>query len=292
MNKYEEYGMPKLSVAMITYNEETRIRGALESVKWADDIVVVDARSTDRTVEIARTYTDRVIVRDWLGFVAQKNFALDQTRHEWVLSIDADERLSPALQKEVRRLCNAEIVADAYYVPRRAYFLGRWITHSGWYPDYKIRLFRKTHGRWQGGTVHESVQVSGTVRYLQEDLLHYPYRDLSHNLHTINRYSTFGAEKLSMAGKRAHWYDMTLRPALTFLKKYLLRQGFRDGYQGLFIAILTSYANFAKYAKLWERQRTPHSTAIPREVPDEHQDRIAEANMSGVVNRPATGEKM
>lgn len=248
--------MPKLSVAIITYNEEERIQAALESVKWADDIVVVDARSTDRTVEIAHAYTDRITVRDWPGFVAQKNFALDQTRYEWVLSLDADERVSPALQEEIQRLCRSGMTADAYYVPRRAYFLGRWIRHSGWYPDYKLRLFRKTHGRWQGGAVHESVHVTGTVQYFQSDLLHYPYCDLAHNLQTIDRYSTFGAQKLHAAGRRAHWYDVTVRPAFTFFKKYLLRQGFRDGYPGVFIAVLTSYANFAKYAKLWELQNS------------------------------------
>jgi glycosyltransferase involved in cell wall biosynthesis len=259
--------MPKLSVMIITYNEEERIQGALESIKWANDIVVVDARSTDRTVEIARGYTDRVIVRDWPGFVAQRNFALDQTRYEWVLSLDADERLSPALQEEIQRLCATQMGADAYYVPRRSHFLGRWIAHSGWYPDYKLRLFRKTCGCWQGGPVHESMHVIGTVQYLQEDLLHYPYRDLAHNMRTINRYSTLGAQKLSTTGKRAHWCDVTLRPILTFLKTYLLRQGFRDGYQGLFIAVLTSYVNFAKYAKLWEFQHTPHGSAACHDMP-------------------------
>jgi glycosyltransferase involved in cell wall biosynthesis len=248
--------MPQLSVAIITYNEEGNIQATLESVKWANDIVVVDAGSTDRTVDIARLYTDRVVVRPWPGYVAQKNFAVDQTYHEWVLCLDADERLSPALQEEIQRLCTTDIPADAYYIPRRAYFLERWIAHSGWYPDYKIRLFRKTRGRWQGGEVHESVHVTGTVRYLQGDLWHYTYCDLAHNMRTINRYSTFGAQKLAAAGKRARWYDLTLRPTLTFLKKYLLRQGFRDGYQGLFIAVLTAYANFAKYAKLWELQQT------------------------------------
>jgi glycosyltransferase involved in cell wall biosynthesis len=246
--------MPKLSVTMITYNEEERIQGALESIKWADDIVVVDAGSTDRTVEMARVYTDRIVVRDWPGFVAQKNFALKQTRYEWVLSLDADERLSPALQEEIQRLCRSGMMADAYYVPRRAYFLGRRIRHSGWYPDYKLRLFRKTCAQWQGGAVHESVRVTGTVQVLHGDLLHHPYRDLTHNLQKINRYSTFGAQTLYEVGKRAHWYDVTLRPACTFLKKYLLRQGFRDGFQGLLIAVLTAHANFAKYAKLWEMQ--------------------------------------
>ena len=253
--------MPKLSVAIITYNEEENIQAALESVKWADDIVVVDAHSTDRTVEFARAYTDRVMVRHWPGYVEQKNFAVGQTCHEWVLCLDADERLSPALQEEIQRLCERGIPADAYYIPRRAYFLDRWIAHSGWYPDYKIRLFRKTRGHWQGGAVHESVHVTGTVHYLRGDLWHYSYRDLAHNMQTIDRYSTFGAQKLAAAGKRAHWYDLTLRPALTFLKKYLWRQGCRDGYQGLFIAILTSYANFAKYAKLWELQHTQRGAA-------------------------------
>jgi glycosyltransferase involved in cell wall biosynthesis len=245
-----------LSVCIITYNEEENIQGALETVKWVDDIVVVDSHSTDRTVTIARAYTERVFVRDWPGFVAQKNFAVEQTRHAWVLNIDADERLSPALQEEIQRLCATGMQADAYYIPRRAYFLDCWIAHSGWYPDYKLRLFRKSQARWHGGDVHESVRVTGTVGYLHSDLWHYTYRDLAHNLQTIDRYSTFGAQQLFAVGKRAHWYDVTLRPALTFVRKYFLCQGFRDGYPGLFIAVLTSYSNFAKYAKLWELQRT------------------------------------
>jgi len=262
--------MPQLSVTIITYNEEANLQEALESVKWADDIVVVDAHSTDRTVEIARAYTDQVLIRAWPGFVAQKNFAVEQTHHEWVLSLDADERLSPALQEEIQGLCRLGMTADAYYVPRRAYFLGRWIAHSGWYPDYKIRLFRKTHGRWQGGAVHESVQVTGVVQYLRGDLLHYPYRDLAHNLQTIDRYSTFGAEKLYAAGRRAHWYDVMLRPAGTFLKKYMLRQGFRDGYQGLLIAGLTAYGNFAKYAKLWELHQAQRRVTVKQHAAGPH----------------------
>jgi glycosyltransferase involved in cell wall biosynthesis len=247
-------------VCIITYNEADNIQGVLDTVKWADDIVVVDACSADRTVEIARSYTERVFVRVWPGFVAQKNFAIEQARHEWVLSLDADERLSPALQEELQRLCATGMQADAYYVARRAYFLGHWITHSGWYPDYKLRLFRKSRARWHGGEVHESVRVTGTVGYLRGDLLHYTYRDLSHNLQTIDRYSTFGAQKLFAAGKRACWYDVTLRPVLTFFKKYLLCRGFQDGYAGLFIAVLTSYSNFAKYAKLWELQQAHRVT--------------------------------
>jgi len=260
--------MAKLSVAIITYNEEENIQHALESVKWADDIVVVDAHSTDRTVEIAHNYTNRVIIRDWPGYVEQKNFVLDQTQYEWVLSLDADERLSLALQEEIRHLCRVGMQADAYYVPRRTYFLDRWIEHSGWYPDYKIRLFHKAHARWRGGKVHESLHVTGTVQYLKGDLLHYAYRNLAHNMQTINRYSSLGAQALAAAGKRAHWYDVTLRPVFTFLKKYVLRQGFRDGYQGFFIAMLTSYANFAKYAKLWELQHTRSGVACLQALSD------------------------
>jgi glycosyltransferase involved in cell wall biosynthesis len=206
-----------------------------------------------------------VFVRAWPGFAAQKNFAVAQARHDWVLSLDADERLSPALQEEIRRLCATGMLLQAagYYMPRRAYFLDRWIAHSGWYPDYKLRLFRKSQAQWHGGEVHESLQVTGSVRYLQSDLWHYTYRDLAHNLQTIDRYSTYGAQQLLAAGKRTRWYDVTLRPALTFVKKYVLRQGFRDGYPGLFIAVLTAYSNFAKYAKLWELQHTRRGTAAP-----------------------------
>ncbi|GIX46466.1 MAG: glycosyl transferase family 2 [Candidatus Tectimicrobiota bacterium] len=247
--------MPPLSVAMITYNEEARLREALESVQWADDIVVVDAGSTDGTVAIATACGARVVVHPWQGFVAQRNLALAQARHEWVLSLDADERLSPALQAEIRQLCATGMQADAYYVPRLSFFLGRWIRHSGWYPNYKIRLFRKSCSVWQGGEVHESLRVQGRLAYLRHPLLHYPYRDLAHNVHTINRYSTLGAQQLHARGRRAHWYDLTLRPLFTFLKKYGLCQGFRDGPPGLVIAAMTAYATFVKYAKLWELQQ-------------------------------------
>ncbi|MBI4639932.1 MAG: glycosyltransferase family 2 protein [Candidatus Tectomicrobia bacterium] len=244
--------MDKISATIITYNEELNIRDALESVAWADEIVVVDSHSQDITLEICKEYTDRIIQHDWSGHIRQKNFAIDQASFPWILSIDADERISPELKEEIEQLRKIGMSMDGYFIPRKAFYLGRWIRHSGWYPDYKVRLFRKEKGRWSGTNPHDSVKLEGEAGYLKGVIEHYSYRDLAHNLDVINRYSTIGAEELHKLGKRTRWHHLVLNPPLTFLKKYLLKQGYRDGIPGFFIAALTAYSAFCKYAKLWE----------------------------------------
>ncbi|MDO8446302.1 MAG: glycosyltransferase family 2 protein [Deltaproteobacteria bacterium] len=243
--------MEKLSVTIITLNEEKNIRYALESVKWVDEIIVVDSGSSDKTVDICKEYTDKVFYNSWPGHIAQKNFAIAKSTHQWILSIDADERVTPELAGEIKEVLK-DPKADAYAVPRHVFYLGRWIDHSGWYPDYKVRLFKKDKGRWGGINPHDEVIVNDSTEYLDGDLIHCSYKDISHHVNTINNFTSIGAEEYLKLGKRASLWDMVSRPIGTFLKKYLLKQGFRDGLPGFIIAVSSAYYVFLKYAKLWE----------------------------------------
>lgn len=248
----------KISVTIITRNEEDRLAEALASVSWADEVVVVDAESTDRTVEIARQYTDRVIIHPWPGYAAQKNFADDQASHEWILSMDADERVSPELRRSIEQLKREGPQYDGYRIPRRAWYLGRWINHSGWYPDYQLRLYRRDCARWQGDYVHESVRVEGTVGTLTGDLWHFTRRSLAEHHEVLGQYTTLAAEEAFAQNKTVGFLDLLLKPPWTFLRSYIFKQGFRDGIPGLVIASFAAYYVFLKQAKLWERQHLPH----------------------------------
>ena len=247
--------MEKLSVTIITLNEEQNIRDALESVKWADEIVVVDSGSTDKTVEICKEFTDKVFYNPWPGYMAQKNLAVDKASHTWILSLDADERVTPLLASEIQEALK-EPKADAYAVPRHVFYLDRWIDHSGWYPDYKIRLFRRDKAEWGGGNLHETIVVNGDVKYLKGELLHYTFRDLAHHVNTMNNFTSVAAREYIEAGKRFRLTDMLFRPLFMFFKSYILKQGFRDGLPGIIIAVTAGYHVFMKYAKLWELSRT------------------------------------
>ena len=247
--------MEKLSVTIITLNEEQNIRDALESVKWADEIVVVDSGSADRTVEICKEYTDRVFYNQWPGHIAQKNLAIDKAAHQWILSIDADERVTPELAAEIKEVLKGP-KADAYSVPRHVFYLGRWINHSGWYPDRKIRLFRSDKGRWGGIDPHDTVIVNGEVNCLKGDLIHYSFRDIAHHINTMNSFTTIASKEYVKLGKRFRFRDILFRPFFMFLKSYVLKQGFRDGLPGIIIAVTAGYHVFMKYAKRWELSRT------------------------------------
>lgn len=245
-----------LAVCVVTRDEEDRIGDCLASVAWADEILVVDSRSTDRTVEIARERGARVIVRDWPGYAAQKNFALEQVAADWVLSIDADERVTPELAREIGEVLAAAPAGLAgASVPRRTWYLGRWIRHGGWYPDRKVRLARRGRGRWEGDVIHERLVVDGEVRALDGDLLHYTYRGIADHLKTIDRFTTEAARAMAARGARGAGIGMFVNPPLKFLKMYLLRAGFLDGPPGFVVAVLGSYYVFLKYAKLWESRR-------------------------------------
>ncbi len=246
--------MPGVTAVINTLNEAAHIAAAIESVRFADEVLVVDAHSTDETVAIARRYTDRVIVRDWPGYIAQKNFAADEARHDWILSIDADERVTPELAAEIRALLAAAPPRAGYRVPRLSRYLGRWIRSTDWYPDYQLRLYDRRRGRWQGRYVHESVKVDGEPGRLQADLLHYTYRDVSHHLQTIDRYTTLAAKQMYEDGRRAGLRHLALNPVAAFLRNYVARAGFRDGRAGFVVSVLNAYYVLLKFVKLWERQ--------------------------------------
>jgi glycosyltransferase involved in cell wall biosynthesis len=244
----------RISVTIRTFNEEKNLRECLESVAWADEIVVVDSNSTDNTVAIAREFTDRVIIQKWLGHVAQSQFATDRTTNMWVLHMDADERVTPALRDEILALDLAGSPYDAYEMPRRHFFMQQWINHSAWYPDYKIRLFRKDLCKWGGYAPHDEVKVKGRKKKLKNDILHYIYQDVAHFAATKNNYSSLTAADHYKNGRRARIIDVTLRPFYAFLYRYFVRLGIADGIAGFTISVMESHAVFMKYIKLYEIQ--------------------------------------
>jgi len=245
---------PKISVTIRAFNEERNLRECLESVSWADEIVVVDSDSTDNTVAIAREFTDRVIIQSWLGHIGQSQFATDRTSNLWVLHMDADERVTPGLRDEILGLDLVNSPYDAYEMPRRHFFMQQWINHSAWYPDYKIRLFRKDRCKWGGYAPHDEVKVKGRKKKLRNDILHYIYRDIAHFAATKNAYSTLTSEDHYKNGKRARIIDFTLRPLYAFLYRYFVRLGITDGIAGFTISVMEAHAVFMKYIKLYEIQ--------------------------------------
>ena len=247
---------PAISACIITYNEEQNIRECLESLKWVDEIIVVDSMSTDSTVSICREYTDSVIQKTWEGHVKQKNFAINQARNDLVLCLDADERVTPELRKEIEKCLSEDSgEVDGYYCSRHSYYLGRWINHGGWYPDYKLRLFKKSRGKWGGKDPHDKVILEGTTKYLQSELHHFVYRNLSHQLQTVDNFSTITAQELNNEGEHFTVLKLLSRPTLKFLGTYFLKRGFLDGMPGLIISVVSSFYVFLRYAKLWEKQR-------------------------------------
>jgi hypothetical protein len=258
--------MSKLSVYIIAFNEEDKIEPAIRSVTWADEIVVVDSFSTDRTVEIARRYTDRIVQVPFEGFGRLRNVAVSRTAHEWIFSLDADERCTPEARDEILRTIARPDAADAYYVPRRNLFLGRWIRHSGWYPDYRQpQLFRRGALTYKEEQVHEGYVVHGRVGHLEHAIQQVPYSDLSQLIGKMNRYSTLGARKLAEAGKAAGMGTALAHAVAAFLKPYVLKRGFLDGWPGFVIALSGFEATFYKYAKMYDRCRGKAAGETPRE---------------------------
>lgn len=247
--------MPKLTVTIITRNEAPNIGAVLASVQWADEIIVVDAQSTDDTVALARRQASKVIVREWPGFSAQKNFAAEQAAHDWILSVDADERVTPELSEEIRSVLASDPAVSGFRVPRVSFYLGRWIRTTDWYPDPQLRLYDRRAARWVGDYVHEHVEVRGACARLRHDLQHLPYRDISHHLQTMDRYTTLAARQMEAQGRRVGAGGLLARPAGAFVRNYLLRGGWRDGTVGLVVSLLNSYYVFLKFAKLWEATR-------------------------------------
>src|SRR5262252_5307206 len=221
--------VPKLSVTIITKNEATDIAAALESVSWADERIVVDSGSTDDTVGIAVPLANRVVVHEWRGYVAQKNYAASLASHDWILSLDADERVTPSLAAEIQQVLRQEPVERGFRIPRVTWHLGRWIRTTDWYPDYQLRLYDRRAARWVGRHVHEGVHVVGAVGRLRGELEHYAYRDISEHLATIEHYTTLAARQMFEEGQRASTWQLAVHPQLVFLRNYLLKGGFRDG---------------------------------------------------------------
>ena len=244
-----------ISVVIITKDEANNISGALESVTWAGDVVVVDSGSTDDTAAIARRYTGHVTTHVWEGYGSQKNYATGLAAHDWVLSLDADERVSPQLAQEIKELMSAAPTMQGYRIPRTPHYLGRWIHSTDWYPDHQLRLYDRRVARWNTRHVHESVAVDGRVGKLRSEIRHYSYRSLSHHLSTIDRYTTLSVKQMLVEHQRAGWLDLVGHPPLVFLRNYVLRLGFRDGVPGLIISLMNSYYVFLKFAKLWEHQK-------------------------------------
>lgn len=239
----------KISAAIITFNEERNISRAIESLRCCDEIVVVDSGSTDRTIELALKLGARVIDSGWRGYAGQKNYASEQCQHDWILSLDADEAVSEALEAEIWQIKKNGPRFDAYTMPRLAQYLGRWIFHSGWYPDRKVRLFDRRKAQWVGKYVHESVAVKGSIGHLNSNILHFTCSSLSEHLKTMDRYTTLAAEQLVAQQTPIGWTKLALDPPWTFLKTYVLLGGFLDGTEGLAIAYMAALYNFLKYAK-------------------------------------------
>lgn len=251
---------PRISACIIAKDEADRILPCLESVAFCDEIVVLDSGSTDGTPDLCRKAGARVIETDWPGWVAQKNRAVEAATNDWILSLDADERVDAALKARLLEIRDGELAAPggpvAYEMTRRVFYLGRWIDHGGWYPEWRIRLFHRGAARWGGVDPHDRVETQGTVARIREgNLEHYTYRSIDDHLRQMNRFTRVGAEMLYAKGKRRAFLPMLFRPPWRFFHMYVLRRGFLGGKAGFVIAVLHAYAGFLKYAKLWDLVR-------------------------------------
>jgi glycosyltransferase involved in cell wall biosynthesis len=251
----EPSAAPKLpvSVFILTLDEEDRLPRCLRSLSWAEDVVVIDSGSTDGTVAVARSLGARVVHHDWEGYSRQKDFALTQCEKEWVIWLDADEEISDELAKSLREALRSPQRADGYEVARRTIYLGKPLRFGGWYPDWKVRIFRRNRVRFDGLSVHESAVVRGRVERLKGDLLHHSYRNLSHHLEKIDTYSTLSAREMNTRRTPKPW-DLLVHPPAKFIKAYILRLGFLEGWRGLVVALMGALYVAMKYAKLYELQ--------------------------------------
>lgn len=241
-----------ISVVMITYNEADNIENCLRSLEWADEIVVVDSHSTDGTADIARKYTERIIERDWPGFTVQRNFASDQAEHDWVLSIDADERVTPELKDAILdTLTNGGAGKSGFFIPIKTYYLGRWIRHCGWHHE-KLRLYQRSKGKFVGQHVHEKLELEGPTGRLVQHIDHYNYRNVSEQIQRVDHYSALAAQEMFDNGRRFFLPSLFIRPPVKFLETYLWKLGILDGLPGLIISVMDAYQMFLRYAKLWE----------------------------------------
>lgn len=252
----------KISAVIIAFNEEAKIAEAIRSVAWANEVLVVDSESTDRTREIAEELGARVIVEKWRGFAAQKQFAADAATNDMIVSVDADERVTPELRDEIIAIRDSGIAADGYRIPRLSTYMGRQIRHGGWYPDWQLRLFDRRKARWKDVAIHESIEMAdgATISKLKGDLLHFSVDSVSEHAAMIQgRYAPLGARLMSEKGRAASRLQIVFTPPLTFLSHYLLQAGFLDGFPGICIAYFAAYNVFLKYLMLWESQNPAKS---------------------------------
>ena len=242
-----------ISVVIITYNEQDRLEPTLKSVAdIAAEIIVVDSCSTDDTIKIAKKYTKNVFQRKWTNYSDQKNFANSKASFPWILSLDADERLSPELNEELLQLMDREPESNGFSMPRQVFYLGRWIKHTVWYPDRKLRLFKKDKAYWEGEFVHEKLILEGEVKKLNGPLLHFTYSSIHEHLDQINAFSDLAAQKLYVKQKKCGWAKLVLQPIFGFIKSYYFKAGILDGFAGFVVSVLHGYSIFLRYAKLRE----------------------------------------
>jgi glycosyltransferase involved in cell wall biosynthesis len=249
---------PPVSVTIITLNEEKNLPRAVASVRWADEIVVVDSGSTDRTVEIARGLGAKVFQHPWQGYGQQKNHAQKQATHDWVLNLDADEVVSPQLANEIQQTLTAVGASEdsprGFYFPRKTYYLGRWIRHGGWYPNHLIRLANRRWASWSEPQVHEALEVQGPVASLKNPLDHYSFTSIHGQVLTNLNFSRLGARQLAQKGVRPSIFKLIFKPLGKFFETYVLKKGFLDGLPGFIIAVNAAHSIFLKYACLLETQ--------------------------------------
>lgn len=252
----------KISAFIVCCNEESKIERCLSSVSWCDEIVLVDSGSTDRTIEIAQKYSPKIFTRPWPGYVAQKAFGLEQCTSEWVLNLDADEEVSPELRDEIQELlAHDDGSTNGWYINRVVFFLGKWWRKGTWYPEYRLRLCRRSKTTWGGRDPHEKALVEGDTKKLSGELRHYTYANITHQVQTLNNYALQAARAMNATGKRPSIAKIFLHPPIRFIKSYLFKRGYREGLPGLIVAVLESGYVFLKYVKLWEINRQPNQDA-------------------------------
>ncbi len=265
----------KISACLMTFNEERNIERALKSLQWCDEIVVLDSFSTDRTVELARAFTDRIYQHKWEGFIAQRNRVREMATHDWVLFLDADEEVTIELKVEIERELERNRGRHVgYRFPRMVFYLGKWIRHGEWYPDRTLRLFEKTRGHSVGVEPHDRVEVDGPVKNLRTPLLHYTHDNVWDHLVNINDFSSISAKAKFDSGIRFRFRDLFWRPHWRFFRGYFIKCGFRDGWAGYMIALMSMFEATVKYAKLWEleleaksKKRSAPSVSAPDPQP-------------------------
>jgi glycosyltransferase involved in cell wall biosynthesis len=256
---------PTISAFVVCCNEERQIRRCLESIKWCDEVVVVDSGSTDSTLAICQEYTNKIFYRPWSGYVEQKRYGLSLCAGTWVLNLDADEEVSPALAEELRRIAHSDSArVNGFYLNRVVFFLNRWWRKGGWYPEYRLRFCRRTKTSWGGHEPHEKAFVEGDTARCVGELYHYSFSDLADYVRRTNTLSSNATASLVQQGIRFSLLKMLVRPAARFFKFYVLKKGFREGTAGLIVALIEAYAVLLKYSKLWEQNHMP-STPSPHD---------------------------